>query len=246
MLAIETKGLTKKYKSKTVVDSLNLAVEEGELFALLGVNGAGKTTTIRMLTCLAKPSGGECSVCGHNCVSDSAAVKELVGISPQDTAVAENLTVRENLELMCGIYGFSREKAQSRINEMIELFNMQDVENSRAKTLSGGWKRKLSIALALISEPKLLFLDEPTLGLDVIARRELWKVIRELKSRVTIVLTTHYMEEAENLADRIAVMISGHLAALGTLSELEQQTGESGLENVFVKITDNFGKGESK
>ncbi|MBD5112928.1 MAG: ABC transporter ATP-binding protein [Ruminococcaceae bacterium] len=246
MLAIETKVLTKKYKSKTVVDGLNLTVEEGELFALLGVNGAGKTTTIRMLTCLAKPSSGECSVCGHNCVSDSAAVKKLVGISPQDTAVAENLTVRENLELMCGIYGFSREKAQSRINEMIELFNMQDVENSRAKTLSGGWKRKLSIAMALISEPKLLFLDEPTLGLDVIARRELWKVIRELKSRITIILTTHYMEEAENLADRIAVMISGHMAALGTLSELEQQTGESGLENVFVKITDNFGKGESK
>lgn len=246
MLAIETKGLTKKYKSKTVVDGLNLTVEEGELFALLGVNGAGKTTTIRMLTCLAKPSGGECSVCGHNCVTDSAAVKELVGISPQDTAVAENLTVRENLELMCGIYGFSHEKAQSRINEMIELLNMQDVENSRAKTLSGGWKRKLSIAMALISEPKLLFLDEPTLGLDVIARRELWKVIRELKSRITIILTTHYMEEAENLADRIAVMISGHMAALGTLSELEQQTGESGLENVFVKITDNFGKGESK
>ncbi|MDE7397895.1 MAG: ABC transporter ATP-binding protein [Oscillospiraceae bacterium] len=246
MLAIETKGLTKKYKSKTVVDGLNLTVDEGELFALLGVNGAGKTTTIRMLTCLAKPSGGECSVCGHNCVSDSAAVKELVGISPQDTAVAENLTVRENLSLMCGIYGFSPDKAKSRINEMIELFNIHDVANSRAKTLSGGWKRKLSIALALISEPKLLFLDEPTLGLDVIARRELWKVIRELKSRVTIVLTTHYMEEAESLADRIAVMISGHLAALGTLSELEQQTGESGLENVFVKITDNFGKGESK
>lgn len=246
MLAIKTKALTKKYKSKTVVDGLNLTVEEGELFALLGVNGAGKTTTIRMLTCLAKPSGGECSVCGHNCVSDSAAVKELVGISPQDTAVAENLTVRENLELMCGIYGFLREKAQSRINEMIELFNMQDVENSRAKTLSGGWKRKLSIAMALISEPKLLFLDEPTLGLDVIARRELWKVIRELKERITIILTTHYMEEAENLADHIAVMIGGHMAALGTLSELEQQTCESGLEDVFVKITDNFRKGESK
>ena len=246
MLAIETKGLTKKYKSKTVVDGLNLTVEEGELLALLGVNGAGKTTTIRMLTCLANPSGGECFVCGHNCVSDSAAVKELVGISPQDTAVAEHLTVHENLELMCGIYGFSREKAQSRINEMIELFNMQDVEKSRAKTLSGGWKRKLSIALALIAEPRVLFLDEPTLGLDVIARRELWNVIRELKSRVTIVLTTHYMEEAENLADRIAVMISGHIAAIGTLSELERQTGESGLEDVFVKITDNFEKGESK
>lgn len=246
MLAIETEGLTKKYKSKTVVNALNLAVKEGELFALLGVNGAGKTTTIRMLTCLAKPSDGKCAICGHDCVSDSVAVKSLVGISPQDTAIAENLTVVENLRLMCGIYGFSPDKAKSRINEMIELFNMQDVEDSRAKTLSGGWKRKLSIALALISEPKVLFLDEPTLGLDVIARRELWKVIRELKSRVTIVLTTHYMEEAENLADRIAVMINGHLTALGTLHELEKLTGENGLENVFVKITDDFVKGDLK
>ncbi len=246
MLAIETEDLTKKYKSKTVVNALNLSVKEGELFALLGVNGAGKTTTIRMLTCLAKPSGGKCSICGHDCVSDSAAVKSLVGISPQDTAIAENLTVLENLRLMCGIYGFSPDKTKSQINDMIELFSLQEVENSRAKTLSGGWKRKLSIALALISEPKVLFLDEPTLGLDVIARRELWKVIRELKSRITIVLTTHYMEEAESLADRIAVMISGHLAALGTLSELENQTGENGLENVFVKITDSFTKGESK
>lgn len=245
MNAIETKDLTKKYKSKTAVNALNLTVGEGELFALLGVNGAGKTTTIRMLTCLSKPSGGECSIFGHSCISDAKEVKSMVGISPQDTAVAENLTVTENLRLMCGIFGLSPDETASRINKMIELFDMGEVANSRAKTLSGGWKRKLSIALALISEPRVLFLDEPTLGLDVIARRELWSVIRELKSQVTIVLTTHYMEEAESLADRIAVMINGGMAALGTLSELEQQTGESGLENVFVKITENFKK-ESK
>lgn len=243
MNAIETKNLTKRYKTKTAVSGLSLTVREGELFALLGVNGAGKTTTIRMLSCLSKPSDGECYVCGHNCITEQSAVKRLIGISPQDTAVAENLTVLENLRLMCGIYGYSPEKTKQRINEMITLFKMNEVANSRAKTLSGGWKRKLSIAMALISEPKVLFLDEPTLGLDVLARRELWSVVEELKAKITIVLTTHYMEEAEALSDRIAIMIDGNLAALGTLSELEAQSGESGLENVFVKIAGEFGKG---
>lgn len=243
MNAIETKNLTKRYKTKTAVSGLSLTVREGELFALLGVNGAGKTTTIRMLSCLSKPSDGECYVCGHNCITEQFAVKGLIGISPQDTAVAENLTVLENLRLMCGIYGYSPEKTKQRINEMITLFKMNEVANSRAKTLSGGWKRKLSIAMALISEPKVLFLDEPTLGLDVLARRELWSVVEELKAKITIVLTTHYMEEAEALSDRIAIMIDGNLAALGTLSELEVQSGESGLENVFVKIAGEFGKG---
>lgn len=243
MNAIETKNLTKRYKTKTAVSGLTLSVREGELFALLGVNGAGKTTTIRMLSCLSKPSEGECYVCGHSCTAGQSAVKELVGISPQDTAVAENLTVLENLRLMCGIYGYSHEMANRRIKDMTELFKMNEVANSRAKTLSGGWKRKLSIAMALISEPKVLFLDEPTLGLDVLARRELWSVVENLKGKITIVLTTHYMEEAEVLSDRIAIMIDGNLAALGTLSELEAQSGESGLENTFVKIAGEFGKG---
>ena len=243
MHAIETKKLTKKFKSKTAVSELDLTVEEGELFALLGVNGAGKTTTIRMLSCLSKPTSGECSVCGSNCVSQSDEVKKIIGISPQDTAVAGNLTVLENLKLICGIYGYSREKTAGRIAEIIKLFNMGEVSDSLARTLSGGWKRKLSIAMALISEPKVLFLDEPTLGLDVLARRELWKVVQSLKGKITIVLTTHYMEEAEQLSDRIAIMINGNVAALGTLSELEQQSGETGLENVFVRIADDYGKG---
>lgn len=243
MNAIETKKLTKRYKSKTAVSELSLTVGEGELFALLGVNGAGKTTTIRMLSCLSKPTDGECYVCGHNCITEQSAVKNIVGISPQDTAVAENLTVLENMRLMCGIYGYPPEKTKQRIDEMTKLFKMEDVLNSRAKTLSGGWKRKLSIALALISEPKVLFLDEPTLGLDVLARRELWSVVEELKGKITIILTTHYMEEAEALSDRIAIMIDGNLAALGTLMELERQSGESGLENAFVKIAGQFGKG---
>ena len=245
MYAIQTKKLTKKYRSKTAVSELDLTVNEGELFALLGVNGAGKTTTIRMLACLSKPTSGECSVCGSDCLSQSDDVKKLIGISPQDTAVAENLTVLENLKLICGIYGYSPQNKSEKIAKMTKLFKLDEVLNSRAKTLSGGWKRKLSIAMALICEPKVLFLDEPTLGLDVLARRELWKVVESLKGRITIVLTTHYMEEAEQLSDRIAIMIDGSVAALGTLSELEQQSGESGLENVFVRIAEDFGKGAS-
>lgn len=243
MTAIETKKLTKKYKSKTAVSELDLEIEQGELFALLGVNGAGKTTTIRMLSCLSKPTEGECRVCGYSCIKESEKVKGLVGISPQDTAVAENLNAEENLRLMCGIYGFSAEKTQSRINEMVSLFKMDEIVNSRAKTLSGGWKRKLSIAMALICEPQVLFLDEPTLGLDVLARRELWNVVEELKGKITVVLTTHYMEEAQQLSDRIGIMIDGKLAALGTMEQLEAQSGERGLENVFVKIAGDFGKG---
>lgn len=238
MLAVETKGLVKKYKTKTAVSGLDLAINEGEIYALLGVNGAGKTTTIRMLTCLSKPTAGECFVCGKNCVSGMSEVKSIAGISPQDTAVAENLTVTENLRLMCGIFGYDKEKTASSVKSAIEMFGLEEYQNARSKTLSGGWKRKLSIAMAMIGEPKVLFLDEPTLGLDVLARRELWKVIEKLKSKITIILTTHYMEEAEQLSDRIGVMINGELKAEGTLSELEAKTGEQGLENVFVKIAE--------
>lgn len=238
MISVETRQLTKKYKEKTAVDKLDLTVGEGEFFALLGVNGAGKTTTVRMLSCLSKPTSGECFIMGHSCSAEQAEVKRIAAISPQDTAVAEKLTVRENLEMICGIYGFDKAKKSSKTAEMITLFGLGEYENNAAKTLSGGWKRKLSIAMALITEPKVLFLDEPTLGLDVLARRELWEVIRGLKGRITIILTTHYMEEAEQLSDRIAIMINGRLAALGTLSELESMTGETGLENVFVSVAE--------
>ncbi len=238
MYAVQTKGLVKKYKTKTAVSGLDLAINEGEIYALLGVNGAGKTTTIRMLTCLSKPTDGECFVCGKNCVSQMSEVKKLTGISPQDTAVAENLTVTENLQFICGIYEFSAEKTAESVERLIKLFSLEEYKNSRAKTLSGGWKRKLSIAMAMIGEPRVLFLDEPTLGLDVLARRELWNIIEKLKSKITIILTTHYMEEAEKLSDRIGIMINGELKAEGTLSELEAQTGEQGLENAFVKIAE--------
>lgn len=242
MNAIETRKLTKRYKTKTAVSELDLTVNEGELFALLGVNGAGKTTTVRMLSCLSEPTSGECFVCEKSCTKEPQAVKEIIDISPQDTAVADNLTVFENLRLICGIYGYSKEKTTAKIEEMIKLFNMEEVRNSRSKTLSGGWKRKLSIAMALISEPKVLFLDEPTLGLDVLARRDLWSVVESLKGKITIVLTTHHMEEAEHLADRIAIMLEGQIAALGTLAELEELSGKQGLEESFVAIAEKYGK----
>jgi len=241
MKAISTVNLTKEYKKLTAVDSLNLEIEEGELFALLGVNGAGKTTSIRMLSCLSSPTRGTALVDGKDVQTDSSSVKSVIGISTQDTAVAANLTVEENLRFMAGIAAPST-AAKSEINDraekMISLFNMEEVRNKKAKTLSGGWQRKLSIAMALIGDPKILYLDEPTLGLDVLARRELWKLINNLKGRITIVLTTHYMEEAEALADRIGIMIKGRLEAIGTVSELEEMTGKKGLEEVFVSIAE--------
>lgn len=238
MNAVETKDLVKKYGSKTAVDGVSFSVREGELFALLGVNGAGKTTTIRMLCCLSKPASGEALICGRSVSDKPDEVKRLIGISTQDTAVAPNLTVRENLEFMAGIYGFPKEKVKKRTEEMEKMFRLGEVMDSRTKTLSGGWQRKVSIAMALISEPQVLFLDEPTLGLDVLARRELWKAISALKGEITIVLTTHYMEEAEELSDRIGIMAAGRLIACGTLGELEEISGEQGLEKAFVKIVE--------
>lgn len=242
--AAQTIDLVKKYGDKTAVNGINFYVEEGELFALLGVNGAGKTTTVRMLCCLSSPTSGDALICGKSAVKEPEAVKSLIGISTQDTAVAPNLTVRENLEFTAGIYGFSKEKIKAKAEEMEKAFDLQEVMDKRTKTLSGGWQRKVSIAMALISEPKVLFLDEPTLGLDVLARRELWKVITALKGKTTIILTTHYMEEAEALSDRIAVMTGGKIAAMGTLAELEELSGEKGLENAFIKIAENAQKGE--
>lgn len=236
MNAIEIKGLTKRYRDVTAVDNLNLYIEEGELFALLGVNGAGKTTTIKMLSCLLSPTSGTASVCGHDIVEEPMEVKSLINVSPQETAVAPNLSVRENLELICGLYGFDKEKTRQKTDAIIEQFNLSSIVKKSAKTLSGGWQRRLSIAMALISEPKVLFLDEPTLGLDVLARRELWDVIHALKGKITIILTTHYLEEAESLCDRIAIMRSGQLAAVGTAQELMAQANVDTFEDAFVAL----------
>lgn len=236
MYAIETKKLTKKYKDKTAVNSLNLTVNKGELYALLGVNGAGKSTTIKMLSCLVPPTSGDALLLGNRIISDSAKVKQLINVSPQETAVAEKLSVRENLELIARIYGADRKSAKRKADEMIEKFDMQETRNSRAKTLSGGWQRRLSIAMALISEPEILFLDEPTLGLDVLARRELWNVIEKLKGRITIILTTHYLEEAESLSDRIGIMAKGELKAEDTAENLKRLADTDNFEEAFIRI----------
>lgn len=242
MQAIKIDGLTKKYKDLTAVDGLNLCIEQGELFSLLGVNGAGKTTTIKMLSCLTAPTSGDAFLNGSSIVSDSLEVKRIIGVSPQETAVAPNLSVNENLELMCGVHGFSKEKRSEKIAELSEGFGLREILNKKAGKLSGGWQRRLSIAMALISEPKILFLDEPTLGLDVIARSELWDNIRALKGKITIILTTHYMEEAEALSDRIGIMKDGRLLALGTAEELKAKTSEDKFENAFIAIV----RGETK
>lgn len=242
MEAIKTIRLMKKYKDLTAVDSLDLVVEQGELFSLLGVNGAGKTTTIKMLSCLTKPSSGDAKLLGNSIVEDTAKVKNIIGVSPQETAVAPNLTVKENLELMCGVHGFSKEKRKAKTAELSEQFDLKQILNKKAGKLSGGWQRRLSIAMALISEPKILFLDEPTLGLDVLARSDLWDTIRSLKGKITIILTTHYMEEAESLSDRIGIMRDGKLLALGTADELKEKAGTDKFEDAFVAIV----KGVSK
>lgn len=236
MKAVETKKLTKQYRDVTAVRELDLSIEQGELFSLLGVNGAGKTTTIKMLCCLTKPTKGDALLLGSSILNQSGAVKRVIGVSPQETAVAPNLNVKENLELMCGVHGFSGEKTRKKVEEFSKQFGFQEILHKKAGKLSGGWQRRLSIAMALISEPKILFLDEPTLGLDVLARNDLWDVIRGLKGSVTIILTTHYMEEAEALSDRIGIMKDGWLLTVGTAEELKAMTGAERFEDAFVSI----------
>ena len=239
MQAIKTVRLTKKYKSLTAVDSLDLEIGQGELFCLLGVNGAGKTTTIKMLSCLTRPTSGEAYVGGISI--KEAAVKNMIGVSPQETAVAPNLSVKENLELICGIHGFSKEKTSEMIRQLSAQLGLEGILCKKAGKLSGGWQRRVSIAMALISQPQVLFLDEPTLGLDVIARSELWDTIRSVKGNITIILTTHYMEEAEALSDRIGIMKNGRLLALGTAAELMAQTSADRFENAFISIVKGAG-----
>lgn len=238
MLAIQTTQLVKKYQSLTAVNRLDLEIQQGELFSLLGVNGAGKTTTIKMLTCLTKPSGGDALVGGCSITKQPEQVKRLIGVSPQETAVAPNLSVEENLALICGIHGFSKEKTKKKIGELSGQLGLEEVLRRKAGKLSGGWQRRVSIAMALISDPRILFLDEPTLGLDVLARHELWKVIRSLKGKVTMILTTHYLEEAEALSDRIGIMKSGRLLAVGTAEALKQKAGVDDFEAAFVAIVE--------
>ena len=236
MHAIQSTALVKRYRDLTAVDRLDLEIRQGELFSLLGVNGAGKTTTIKMLTCLTHPTEGDALVGGFSVVKEPEQVKGLIGVSPQETAVAPNLSVKENLELICGIHGFSKEKTEEMIRELSLQFGLDSVLARKAGKLSGGWQRRVSIAMALISQPKILFLDEPTLGLDVLARHDLWDLIRGLKGRITVILTTHYMEEAEALSDRIGILKDGRLLAVGTTEELKEKAGTKDFETAFVTI----------
>lgn len=236
MDAIKTVDLTKKYQDTLAVDRLNLCVRQGELFSLLGVNGAGKTTTIKMLSCLTQPTSGDGFLKGKSISAEGAAVRSLIAVSPQETAVAAGLSVRENLELICGIYGYRKETANTKIVTIAKLLGLDIASKKKAGKLSGGWQRRLSIAMALISEPEILFLDEPTLGLDVLARSDLWDLIRDLKGKVTIVLTTHYMEEAEALSDRIGIMKDGSLLICDTAAEIKRAAGTDQFEQAFIRI----------
>ncbi len=233
---IKTEKLTKKFNEKTAVNALDLEIYEGEIFGLLGVNGAGKTTTIRMLTGLSAPTDGEALIMGHSIRTELQEIKKITNISTQETAVAGNLTVYENLKFIGNIYGIDKETLKKNMDSVFESLDLNEVRNQKAKTLSGGWQRRLSIAMALVTDPKIIFLDEPTLGLDVLARRELWKIITSLKGKVTIILTTHYLDEVEALCDRIAIMTKGSVKALGTAAELKKLAGKEKLEDAFVEI----------
>ena len=236
MDAIKTVDLTKKYKDLTAVDGLNLTVRQGELLSLLGVNGAGKTTTIKMRTGLTRPTSGNAYLNGKSILTESAAVKKMIAVSPQETAVAPNLTVKENLVLLAGVHGFSKAEAKDKAAELSDRFGLGEITNKKAGKLSGGWQRRLSIAMALISGPQILFLDEPTLGLDVLARSNLWDMIRTLKGKMTVILTTHYLEEAEALSDRVAIMKSGWLLLTGTPAEIKRRAGTDKFDEAFVRI----------
>lgn len=236
MEVIKINGLTKKYKDVVAVNGLSLSVQKGELFSLLGVNGAGKTTTIKMLTCLAKPTEGDAIVCSKSIINEADDVKKHIAVSPQETAVAPNLSVEENLRFICGIHGFTKEVSNERIAQITQRLSLSGIMKKKAGKLSGGWQRRLSIAMALLSDPEVLFLDEPTLGLDVIARSELWDVISELKGKTTVILTTHYMEEAERLSDRVGIMKDGHLLCVGTPDEIKAFAGKDDFEDAFISI----------
>ena len=236
MYAIDIQGLTKRYGDILAVDHLTLQIKEGELLSLLGVNGAGKTTTVKMLSCLTSPTEGDAYLLGKSIRRDPTAVKSLLAVSPQETAVAPGLTARENLDLICGIHGFSRDRRDQKIDQLTRLLGLESVMNRKAGKLSGGWQRRLSIAMALVSEPKILFLDEPTLGLDVLARTDLWEIIRALKGKVTVILTTHYMEEAEALSDRVAIMRDGRLLVCDTPRGIKDTAGTDSFEQAFVTI----------
>ena len=236
MIAIETKNISKAYGEMKAVDDVSISVNKGEVYSLLGMNGAGKSTLIKILCGLIEPTSGGGSILGYDLLKETNQIKEVIAVSPQETAIAPNLTVYENLDLMAGLNGDHKAKRMEIVEEIMDRLSLEPYRDQRSKTLSGGWQRRLSIAMALVSEPDILFLDEPTLGLDVLARHELWEVIRSLKGKVTSILTTHYLEEARNLSDRICILQNGKIKALGTADELVRQTNTASFEDAFVKL----------
>lgn len=236
MFAISIKNLVKRFGNRVAVDNLCLDINEGELLALLGMNGAGKTTTLNILSGLLNADDGDAFVFGESVKTNRQKIKGLLNMSLQETAVAENLTVKENLEFVCRVYGFDKNQTATMVDQIMSQFALSDRQKDKASKLSGGYKRRLSIAMALVTKPKVVFLDEPTLGLDVVARRDLWQVIKQLKGKTTIILTTHYLEEAESLADRIAVMKDGRLCGLGSADELKTQTNTTKFEDAFLSL----------
>lgn len=230
---IEIKDITKKYHSLVAVNHVNLMIQDGELFGLLGVNGAGKTTLISMLSTLVHPTSGTSSLMGYDLIKEKEEIKKIMSVSPQETAIAPLLTVKENLSFFSEIYEM---EDYTYLEEIIHLFHLEEVLNKKAKTLSGGYKRRLLIAISLLSKPKVLFLDEPTLGLDVFARRELWKIILSLKGKITIVLTSHYLEEIEALCDRIAVIHKGNIIFEGKIEIMKEKTQKENIEDAFIAL----------
>lgn len=236
MIAIETQNLSKAYGDMKAVDNVSITIKQGEVYSLLGMNGAGKSTLIKMLCGLVKPTSGKGYILGHDLIKDTDQIKNVIAVSPQETAIAPNLTVYENLDLMAALNGFTKSERKRKVDEMMSRFSLVPFSKQRSKELSGGWQRQLSIAMALVSEPDILFLDEPTVGLDVLARQELWKNIKSIKNKVAIILTTHYLEEAEHLSDRICILQNGKVKALGTVEELTAQTHTHSLEDAFIQL----------
>lgn len=237
--SISTEGLTKRYGERLSVDSLNLSIYPGELYALLGDNGAGKTTTISMLTTLISPTSGSFHICGFNGLSEAKRIRGLFGVVSQDMAIYTELTVYENLRFLGELYGLARAQIDGRIEDLLRRFGLVDRLNQRAKNLSGGMQRRLAIACAMINEPKVLFMDEPTVGLDPASRRQIWSTLKELKALgVTILLTTHYLEEAELLSDRIGIIRDGRLVAEGTVAELCHKI--HGMRGIAVKLKNDL------
>lgn len=241
--ALETRGLTKQFgrgpKARVSVDHLDLTIQQGEVYALLGDNGAGKTTTIGMLTTLLPPTAGYFKICGFDGRKQSEKTKGLFGVVSQDVAVYQELTVWENLKFLADLYGIEEKKAQTRIEKLLARYDLADRINEPAERLSGGMQRRLAIACAMVNSPRVLFMDEPTVGLDPGARRQIWATIKELKTLgVTILLTTHYLEEAELLADRIGIIKGGKLLIEGTVAQLTQKI--RGMRGISVKFDPRF------